>query len=254
MFTSNLSVSEFVLAGKEEVVPRGQVMGNSVYSFDLNVAQQRLGTGEIKPLTRPLLDVYLQALARLQRGAQLLGADTVIGLRLEEARKFPTLWRPKNVLTVKAVGTAVNLGAGECPATPVLAAVTGQEYYALRRAGLLPVGLVLGQSVYFQVSQGAALFSAMPHDASLLDFARINSSIERTDYTRAVTKARRLALGRMEGEAQHRQAEGVLGVSVKMRHSWLQSGLVVECMAMGTAVVCRGRPGGAVQASVPLTG
>jgi len=108
MFTSNFSVNEFALSKQSKLVPLGQVMGNSAYCLNLSVFNQRIDTGEIKALTRPLLEVYLKALYSMQQDAKQRQAHAVIGVRLEQTRKYKRLWTPKNVLEVKAIGTAVS--------------------------------------------------------------------------------------------------------------------------------------------------
>ena len=240
MFTSNLSVSEFVLAEQEEAVPIQQVMGNSAYKVAYQVAGIRHATGEIKGLMRPLRDVYLCALYRMREEAQQLGAHAVIGVRLEQKRRHPHLWAPNNVIQVKATGTAVALGTGDVPEQPALSGLSGQEFYALRRTGYVPAGLIFGQSVYYQLSQGPPVSPDIPPGVAALDWERVNVNTERTDYTRAVARARHLAMKRLETEANFRQAEGVIGISVKTRGSLIGKSLLVEFMALGTAIVSDG--------------
>ena len=237
MFTSNLSVNEFVLSQQSKLTPLGQVMGNSAYCLNRSVFDNRIDTGEIKALTRPLLEVYLKALYGLQQNAKRLQAHAVIGVRLEQTRKYKRLWTPKNVIEVKAIGTAVGWERKEVPEKPYLSGLSGQEFYALDCAGYRPVGLVLGHSVYYQISQGRDLFATVPTGASLLDYERVNPNIERTDYTKAISIARELAVKRMRAEAEYLQAEGIVGVSIKKQVSLRESGLLLEFLALGTAII-----------------
>lgn len=240
MFDRNLSVSEFVLAGQEKATPLRQVMGNSVYQIGNHVSGLRLSTGEVKGLMRPLRDVYLHAIFRMKREAQELGAHAVIGVRLEEKRKYAQLWTPKNVIQVKATGTAVALEGEDVPEKPALSGLSGQEFYALRRAGHTPVGLVFGQSVYYQLSHGPPVSPTIPPGVPALDWGCVNLNTERVDYTQAVAKARHLAMKRLEAEADYLAAEGVVGVSVNTRRSLMGNNLIVEFMALGTAIVSHG--------------
>ena len=239
VFNSNLSVSEFILAAQEQAAPIRQVMGNSVYKVGYQMAGIRLDTGEIKGLIRPLRDVYLHALFRLQHDAQEAGAHAVIGVRLEEKRKYPWLWTPKNIIEVKATGTAVTLSGEDVPEKPAISGLSGQEFYALRRTGYTPVGLVFGQSVYYQLSWGSSV-SPTPPGVSALDWGRVNLNTERADYTQAVAKARHLAMKRLETEANYLQAEGVVGVTIKTRRALMGNNLIVEFMALGSAIVSHG--------------
>ncbi len=239
VFQSNLSVSEFVLAEQERAIPIRQVMGNSVYKIGYQLAGIQLPTGEIKGLMRPLRDVYIHAVFRIQQEAQQLGAHAVIGVRLEEKRKYAPLWTPKNVIQVKATGTAVALVGEDVPEKPALSGLSGQEFYALRRTGYAPVGLVFGQSVYYQLTQWSSV-SPTPPGASALNWGRVNLNTERADYTQAVAEARHLAMKRLETEANYLGAEGVVGISVKTRRALMGNNLLVEFMALGTAIVSHG--------------
>jgi len=96
--------------------------------------------------------------------------------------------------------------------------------------------LVLGHSVYYQISQGRDLLSTIPADASLLDYERINPNMERSDYSLAIIKSRELAMKRMHTEAEYLQAEGVVGVSIKRQVSLREMGLLVEFLVLGTAI------------------
>jgi uncharacterized protein YbjQ (UPF0145 family) len=253
VFNSNLSVSEFVLAGQEEAVPIRQVMGNSVYKIGYQLGGARFPTGEIKGLMRPLRDVYLHAIFRMQQEAQQLGAHAVIGVRLAENRKHASLWTPKNVIQVKATGTAVALYGEDVPEKPALSGLSGQEFYMLRHTGYTPVGLVFGQSVYYQLTQWSSV-SPTPPGVSALNWARVNLNTERVDYTQAVAKARYLAMKRLETEANYLGAEGVVGISVKTRRALLGNNLLVEFMALGTAIAAHGSLYCAAAHSVSLAG
>jgi uncharacterized protein YbjQ (UPF0145 family) len=252
MFTSNFSVNEFVLGKQCELASLGQVMGNCAYCLNRSVFDNRMYTGEIKALARPLLEVYLKALYDMQQAAKQLQAHAVIGIRIEQTRKHKQLWTPKNVIEVRVTGTAVAWKDSELPENPYLAGLTGQEFYALRCAGYYPIGLVLGQSVYYQLSQDRNLFANIPTGVSLLDYERINLNMERSDYTTAINKARDLAIMRMQSEAEYLQAEGILGISIKKQVSLQGTSLLVEFLALGTAVVSSEVTDGRVDYSLSL--
>ena len=110
----------------------------------------------------------------------------------------------------------------------------------MRRTGYTPAGLVFGQSVYYQLAWGRQISSDAPPGVSALDWGRVNLNMERTDYTQAVAKARHLAMKRMETEADYLGAEGVVGVTVKTRRALIGKNLIVEFMALGTAIVSHG--------------
>lgn len=252
MFTSSFSVNEFVLGKQCELASLGQVMGNCAYRLNRSIFDSRINTGEIKALARPLLEAYHKALYDMQQAAKQLQAHAVIGIRLEQTRKHKQLWTPKNVIEVKVTGTAVAWRASELPEKPYLSGLTGQEFYALHCAGYYPIGLVLGQSVYHQLSQAGNLFATIPAGASLLDYERINPNMERSDYTTAVNKARDLAIKRMYSEAEYLQAEGILGISIEKQVSLRETGLLIEFLALGTAIVSSETMGSKVDYSLSL--
>jgi uncharacterized protein YbjQ (UPF0145 family) len=82
--------------------------------------------------------------------------------------------------------------------------------------------------------------SPTPPGVSALDWGRVNLNTERTDYTQGLAKARHLAMERLEVEASCLGAEGIVGVSVKTRRALLGNDLIVEFMALGTAIVTHG--------------
>ena len=91
------------------------------------------------------------------------------------------------------------------------------------------------------MTQWSSVSSKTP-GVSALDYARVNLNTERGDYTQALAKARRLAMGRLETEANYLEAEGVIYITVTTRRSLMGDDLIVEFMAMGTAIVsCRPR-------------
>ncbi len=84
LFTSDLSVSEFLLVKEAGFDPLGLVMGSSIYQ----IAPQGQGMsqttgGELVDVTRTLYDARQLAMARMEEEALALGADGVVGVRLE---------------------------------------------------------------------------------------------------------------------------------------------------------------------------
>ena len=71
--------------------------------------------------------------------ARLIGAHGVVGVRLSLVRHE---WADKTV-EVQAIGTAVE-GPGPAPNEPWLSDLSGQEWWALHRAGYVPAALVWG--------------------------------------------------------------------------------------------------------------
>jgi uncharacterized protein YbjQ (UPF0145 family) len=79
---------------------------------------------------------------------------------------------------------------------------------------------------------------------------RLNTNLEMGNFTQSLYEARELAMGRMQAEALHLKAEGVVGVNLVQRsHGWESH--VIEFFAVGTAVVPA--PGAVVAAEPSLT-
>ena len=83
-FTSDLSVNEFLVVKEVGFDPLGLVMGSSIYHVKPVFPMGTPDTGaELIDLTRALYHSRELALGRLEEEAEALGADGVIGVRLE---------------------------------------------------------------------------------------------------------------------------------------------------------------------------
>src|ERR1700691_6092232 len=102
VFTSDLSVSEYVLLGEAGFEPLGFVVGSSIYHIGLQVS--RWGQNqELQVLTQAMYNARELAMSRMQSEAEHLGADGVVGVAL---RMQAYVWG-QDVLEFLATGTAV---------------------------------------------------------------------------------------------------------------------------------------------------
>src|ERR1700759_792852 len=102
VFTSDLSVSEYVLLGEAGFEPLGFVVGSSIYHIDLQVG--RWGQNqELQVLTQAMYNARELAMSRMQAEAEHLGADGIVGVQL---RMQSYVWG-QDVLEFIATGTAV---------------------------------------------------------------------------------------------------------------------------------------------------
>jgi uncharacterized protein YbjQ (UPF0145 family) len=93
------------------------------------------------------------------------------------------------------------------------------EYALLGEAGFEPLGFVIGSSIYHIGIQ----------------VGRWSQNQELQVLTQAMYNARELAMARMQAEADHLGADGIVGVDLKMQmYAWGQGAL--EFVATGTAV------------------
>jgi len=101
--------------------------------------------------------------------------------------------------------------------------LSGQEFWLVIDKGYQPLGLVLGNCIY---SMGAV--------RNWLAGIKGNFQGELKEYSQLMYQARELALSRMQFEADQLQADGVIGVEVKVEY--IHNNEWIEVTAIGTAV------------------
>ena len=236
LFTSDLSVSEFVLLEQMGWRPLGLVLGSSIYHVGIqygNFYQNQ----ELQYLTAAMYEARDLAMSRMEEEADVLGADGIVGVRLEVGGYA---WA-ENALEFTAVGTAVKAPGQDSWRTrdnkPFTSDFSVQDFYKLvTSTGYIPRELVLGNCVYHIAHQG---FSQM--------MRTLGTNVELQNYTEAIYEARELAMSRMQAEAETHGADGIVGMQiVEKTHIWNPH--VIEFMAIGTSVEKRGEP-----KNVPLT-
>ncbi|HEX6539634.1 MAG TPA: heavy metal-binding domain-containing protein [Candidatus Dormibacteraeota bacterium] len=223
LFTSDLSVNEFLLIKEAGFHPRGLVLGSSIYH--IGIATRGWSTSrEVTQLTQAMYSARELAMARMEEEADVLGADGVVGVRLDVG--FYEWGR--GTAEFIAIGTAVSAGDGGNWKTPegkpFTSDLSGQDFWTLLQSGHAPLGLVLGTCVYHVAHQG--MFQAL---------GNIGQNKEMPNFTQALYEARELAMERMQDEARKLSAEGIVGVQIQEKsHIW--GSHTIEFFAMGTAV------------------
>jgi uncharacterized protein YbjQ (UPF0145 family) len=219
-FTSDLSVNEFLLVKEAGFQPLGLVMGSSIYSIsaqDLESAKP----GEVQALTQALYQSRELAMERMEAEADELGADGIVAVRLDVSVHA---WGT-NLIEFLAIGTAVHhVGEQGSYRTrdgkPFTSDLSGQDFWTMLNAGYRPLGLVMGNCVYYV---------GPPAPASA-------KTGELAGPTQALYDARELAMERMQVEAEALEAEGIVGVLVdESNHTWGPT--ILEFSAIGTAVI-----------------
>ena len=226
LFTSDLSVSEFVLLEQLGVKPLGLVMGSSIYHVGIqygNFYQNQ----ELDYLTQAMYHARELAMTRMEEEAAVLGADGIVGVRLNVNAYS---WA-EAALEFTALGTAIKAREGERYHTahgkPFTSDLSAQDFYKLFQAGYVPAELVLGNCVYHVAHQGF-----------LQALRTVGVNVELANYTQAIYDARELAMGRMQAEAEAHGAQGVVGMRIT-EQSWIWQPHVIEFMAIGTSIVPR---------------
>jgi uncharacterized protein YbjQ (UPF0145 family) len=83
LFTSDLSVSEFVLVREAGFEPLGMVMGTSICKVPQNIPRHDSDRGcELEETTGVLYHARERAMSRMEEEAEALGADGIVGVRL----------------------------------------------------------------------------------------------------------------------------------------------------------------------------
>ena len=222
-FTSDLSVNEFLLVKEAGFDPVGLVLGSSIYHIGFQAGQWNRSQ-ELDVLTQAMYHARELAMTRMEEEADQLGADGIVGVRLEIGRYD---WGA-DLAEFIAVGTAVRHRDGVLHRTPsgrpFTSDLSGQDFATLLRAGYRPAGLVMGNCVYHVARQGM-----------LASLKQIGRNVEMPNFTQALYEARELAMERMQNEADGAQADGIVGARIIERsHGW--GSHVIEFFAVGTAV------------------
>ncbi len=206
LFTSDLSVSEFLLARDAACEPISQVMGSSIYHVG-QIPDYKGKTGEIAVISDGHRASRRAALHRLTEEAALVGADAVIGVRLRD-RMITMGARGKGgddggeILEFTVVGTAVRAPwITHAPGEPVITDLTGQDLWVLHRDGFEPCGFLF-EFCRFHVW----------HVTQNTNFTQG----ELTDASNAAEQARGIAAKKLLAQATACKAEFVVGSDMKM--------------------------------------
>ena len=136
LFTSDLSVSEFMLVKDVGFDPVGLVIGSSIYH--LGFQAPKLGNCELETLSQAMYAARELAMTRMEEEADQLGADGIIGVRLEVGRHD---WGA-DLSEFIAIGTAIKHGAGvlhRAPSgRPFTSDLSGQDFWTRIRCGHRP--------------------------------------------------------------------------------------------------------------------
>jgi uncharacterized protein YbjQ (UPF0145 family) len=226
LFTSDLSVNEFLLVKQAGFEPLGLVVGSSIYHIGIQMAGWKKSQ-EMNVLSEAMYGARQLAMTRMEEEADQLGADGVVGVRLDIGRYE---WG-QDMAEFIAIGTAVKHRDGvlhRAPnGRPFTSDLSGQDFWTLLHTGHRPVGMVMGSCVYH-----------VAHRGMLQSMAQTGRNVELSNFTQALYDARELAMERMQSEAQEIGAEGIVGVALEEKsHGW--GSHTIEFFAVGTAIVPR---------------
>jgi uncharacterized protein YbjQ (UPF0145 family) len=225
LFTSDLSVNEFLVVKQAGFDPLGLVVGSSIYHVGFQAVAYKQST-EVQVLSQAMYFGRELAMTRMEEEAHALGADGIVGVRLETGSYT---WG-EDLSEFMAVGTAVRHRDGGSFRTregkPFTSDLSGQDFGVLLSMGYSPLGLVMGSCVYHVAHQGWR---------QAWKTATSGQNIEMLNFTQALYDAREIAMERMQAEAKALGAEGIVGVQVhEQSHSWESH--IIEFLAIGTAI------------------
>jgi uncharacterized protein YbjQ (UPF0145 family) len=246
LFTSDMSVNDFVLSHTLRLEPVCQVMGSSIYKVGWQA--QGWSTGELGTQSAALNDARARALGRLRQEAELAGADAVVDVTISRgAHDFVD-----DGIEFIAVGTAVRSPGAQPGAAPVLTDLSLADYTKLRLSGYEPVGVVAASTVYYIVA------SWNTRRAQSGGWFGGRSNQELVDFTQGVYTARELALSNLTRQTRGWDAEGIVGVDIDQEIQTREAGsesnkredLIVTFHIVGTAIRRRGAGRIAIQTTV----
>ncbi len=208
LFTSDLSVNEFLLAKDAGCDPIAQVMGTSVYHIG-QIPDYKGRTAELTVISDGHREARRLAIARLAEEAKLVGADAVVGAHIRD-RMITMGSRGKGgddggeVIEFTVVGTAVRAPfLVHPPGQPIVTDLSGQDLWALVREGWEPCCFLFEFCRFhgWHVTSGTGGFG------------------ELDDAKQVVDQARAIAATRMLEQATRAAAEFVVGsdLSIKVR-------------------------------------
>ena len=139
LFTSDLSVNEYLCVAKAGFEPVGLVMGSSIYHVGYQFANLRQNQ-ELDVLSQAMYNARDLAMTRMEQEADQLGADGVVGVRLDIGRYE---WGA-DMAEFIAIGTAIKHKEGRLHRAPngrpFTSDLSGQDFWTLMQTGKRPVG------------------------------------------------------------------------------------------------------------------
>jgi uncharacterized protein YbjQ (UPF0145 family) len=225
-FTSDLTVDELLLVEEVGFEPVEFVLGTSFFhtGWAPSVWSQNM---ELAAISAMMLNARRVAMDRLLSHAHALGADGVVGMRIEMEREG-------NNAEFTAYGTAVRRRDGSGAAwrdrhgRPFTCDLSGEDFWGLVRGGFRPLGLCHGVCVYHVAHKTLGQwFSSLN---------QIAQNMEQPQFTQALYDARELAMERMQWEARDVGGSGLVGVEVReANHGW--DAHIIEFVGVGTAIL-----------------
>ncbi len=197
LFTSDLSVNEFLLIKEVGFHPLGFVMGSSIYHTGIQTRKWGQSQ-ELTKLTEAMYNARELAMTRMEEEAAELGADGVVGVRLD-VNYYE--WG-KDAAEFIAVGTAVKAESGVSHRNS-----SGQAVH-LRPLGSGLLDPHADRPRPPGPGHGDLRLPHRPPRARGQALGSVGQNVELPNFTQALYEARELAMTRMQDEANELGAVG----------------------------------------------
>ncbi len=194
-FSSDLSPAESALLRRNGYRSLGLVSGSAMYHVGI-VHASGSSDSEMRELSAAYTSATGLAVSRMQQEASAVGAQGVIGVRFDIVRRE---WSAKSI-EVRVLGTAV-AGPDRALSTPWLSDLSGQDWWALHRAGYHPIALVYGHCAWFVLTAASDEWNE-----------RSVGNTELSHFSAALTQCRNRASSAAVKMGQQLQAIGIVGV------------------------------------------
>jgi uncharacterized protein YbjQ (UPF0145 family) len=224
LFTSDLSVDEFVLLRQTGFSAKGMVVGSSIYHIGLQMAKWSQSQ-ELETLSKAMHEARELAISRMLQEAAAIDADGVVGVDLT----LQMYVGGQDVLEFVAIGTAISYDQAPkslrlSNGAPFSSHLSGQSFVKLWKSGFVPTHFSFGVCVFHVAHQGIRQ-----------SMRQVGQNVEMELYTQAIYSAREMAMERLQVEAKTWGASGIIGTEMRVNnHVWGEH--AVEFMALGTAV------------------
>ncbi len=199
-FTSDLAADEAGLLRRHGYEPICLVTGSAMYHVGYAYASA-WNDCEVAQLSRAYNEATRLAVSRMELEAAAARAHGVVGVRYGIIRHE---WADRTV-EVQLIGTAVR-GPGAAPRTPWLCDLSGQEWYALWRAGYEPAALAYGHCTWF-------ILTTMQDEWNEMNPV----NVELRHFSLALGQCRTRAAMHLKTIARDSGALGIVGVHVARR-------------------------------------
>jgi len=196
-WTSSLSVNDWLLSKRYKMQPLRLVLGTSYFQngFSEQFYANFYQSGEMESVEHALYTSCGLAIQRLQKEAQLLGANAVVAVRMHA--RIGDLFSHQVECTF--TGTAVTIPGLPESDHPILCTVSMPEFIKLMECGSIPIGLSIGAGVYYENQSTRKILRGLSY-----------KNREMPDCTRATYAAKHIAMTQLQADIKRLKADGCI--------------------------------------------